>query len=476
MKAGSMKETIRAGRAVTRITPPLGIRLQGSITRDQPAWRVMDDLYAKTLLLESGGEHFAIITCDLIEFSREFVGELREEIAASHAIPAAHLMLCPSHTHTGPATISLGSVQPDPDYLAQLRKHMVGSLLSAERTLTDVTVSAGRGQAEGVGMNRRLPTERGIRQLPNPDGITDPEVQVLRFDGPDGRPFAFLVNFATHPTTLGVHVYEVSADYPGRMQRIVEQVYGGQAPVYFTQGACGDVKAAAIGPDGNFKEGEEEDIDRLGKILAGEVIKTLENCRPLADAQVRGALRTVRFPYLKMPGEEELLRLVEFHRREVQRWRSPDKKTLGAVDWEDKHINRVAMHEDMVGWASGMLEAVRAGTMQDHALGDVQVLRFGEEAALVGVPGELFSEIGIQLKRRSPLANTMICGYANGTLGYIPSRKAVQEGGYEVSDAYKLYGFPACFHGDTEELLYRETASLMKQTGNQGGEMTRRKE
>ena len=468
-----MKQMIRAGRAVTRITPPLGIRLQGSITRDQPAWRVMDDLYAKTLLLESGGERFALITCDLIEFSRGFVDELRESIAAAHAIPAAHLMLCPSHTHTGPATISLGSVRPDPDYLAQLGKHISGSLLSAERSLTEVTVSAGRGRAEGVGMNRRLPTDRGIRQLPNPGGITDPEVQVLRFDGPDGRPVALLVNFATHPTTLGVHVYEVSADYPGRMQRIVEQVY--EAPVYFTQGACGDVKAAAIGPDGNFKEGEEEDIERLGRLLAGEVIKTLEQCSPLADPQVRGAVKTLRFPYLEMPGEEELLRLVEFHRREAERWRSPDRETLGAVDWEDKHINRVAMHQDMVGWATGMLEALRAGTLQDHALGDVQVLRFGEEAALVGVPGELFCEIGMQLKQRSPLPHTMICGYANGTLGYIPSRKAVLEGGYEVADAYKLYGFPACFHGDTEELLYRETAALIEETGSaRRSEITRR--
>jgi len=464
LKAGCMKETIRAGRAVTRITPPLGIRLQGSITRDQPACRVMDDLYAKTLLLESAGQRFALVTCDLLEFSGEFVGQLRAEIEARYSIAAAHLMLCPSHTHTGPPTIRLGSVLPDPDYLSQLRKHIVGSFLSAERTMAEVTVSAGRGQTNGVGVNRRLPTERGIRQLPNPDGTTDPEVQVLRLDRLDGRPFAFLVNFATHPTTLGVHVYQVSADYPGRMQRIVEQAYGGAAPVYFIQGACGDVKAAAIGEDGNFKEGEEEDIDRLGRILAGEVIKTLENCRRLVDPQIRTALKTVRFPYLKMPGEQELARLVEFHRREVERWQNPDEQTLSGIDWEDKHINRVAMHQDMVDWAAYMLEAARGGTLKDHALGDLQVLRIGEEAALVGVPGELFSEIGLELKRRSPLPNTMICGYSNGTLGYIPSRKAVQEGGYEVSDAYKLYGFPACLHGDTEALLYREISSLIEET------------
>jgi hypothetical protein len=429
----------------------------------------MDDLYAKTLLLESEGQRFAVITCDLIEFSRQFVEELRREIEAKHSIPAAHFMLCPSHTHTGPPTIALGSVVPDPDYLVQLRKQMVGSFLSAERTMTEVTVAAGRGQTDRVGINRRLPTPRGIRQLPNPDGITDPEVQVLRFDGLDGRPFAFLVNFATHPTTLGVHVYQISADYPGRMQGIVEKVYGGEAPVYFTQGACGDVKAAAIGEDGNFKEGEEEDIDRLGRILAGEVIKTLEDCQTLAHPQLRAALRTVPFPYLKLPEEEELLGLLDFHRREVERWQNPDQETLRGIDWEDRHINRVSMHQDMVDWAERTLQAARSGELKDHAPGDLQVLRIGEQTALAGIPGELFSEIGLEIKRRSPLTNTLVCGYANGTLGYIPSRKAVQEGGYEVSDAYKLYGFPACFHGDTEQLLYREITSLLEATKSRHG-------
>jgi hypothetical protein len=79
----------------------------------------------------------------------------------------------------------------------------------------------------------------------------------------------------------------------------------------------------------------------------------------------------------------------------------------------------------------------------------------------LGVPGELFSEIGMQLKQRSPVPFTCVCAYTNGSLGYLPSRQAIEEGGYEVSDAYKLYGFPACFHPDTEAMLYREAADLL---------------
>jgi neutral ceramidase len=453
--------TVRVGTFSTSITPPLGIRLQGSISRDQPAWRVMDDLSLQVLLLDSEPERFVLVTCDLIEFNAEFVDRLRGQVQQRFGIPARNLMLCASHTHTGPPTIRLGSVVPDPEYQGLLGKQIVGGIFAAGKGLQEVHVSAGRGRVEGVGINRRLPTAKGIRQIPNPNGPVDPEVLVIRFDDLQGRPVVAVVNFATHPTTLGVHVHEVSADYPGRMRRVVLAAYAGGLSVHFIQGACGDVKAAALGEDGNFKEGEEQDIDRLGRILAGEVIKTLEDCRPLRSLQVRTALKRIAFHYRELPGVAELARGVEFHRRELERWRNPDRQTLQGADWEDRHINRVAMHQDMIQWAEQMLQQARQGGLADHALGDLQAVSLGSEVALLGVPGELFSEIGMQLKQRSPVPFTCVCAYTNGSLGYLPSRQAIEEGGYEVSDAYKLYGFPACFHPDTEAMLYREAADLL---------------
>lgn len=453
--------TMQIGVFRTPITPPLGIRLQGSITRDQPAWRVMDDLYAQVLLLQSGGERFALVTCDLIEFDPSFVEELRAQVEQRFGIGPASLMLCASHTHTGPPTIALGSLLPDREYLAVLGRKILGGIFAAGRALQEVRVSAGRGRAEGVGVNRRLPTAKGIRQLPNPDGPVDPELRVIRFDDLRGRPVAAIVNYATHPTTLGVHIAEVSADYPGRMRRVVEGAYGGELSVHFIQGACGDVKAAAIGEDGNFKEGEEPDIDRLGRILAGAVIQTLECCLPVRSLQLRAALHRVPFRYRQLPGARELERLVELHRAELARWSNPDPETSRGADWEDRHINRVAMHQDMVQWAQRWLERARAGALADQAVGDLQAVRLGDELALLGVPGELFSEIGVQLKAASPAALTCVCAYTNATLGYLPSRRAIDEGGYEVADAYKLYGHPACFHRDTEEMLQREARDLL---------------
>ncbi len=456
-----MAQKIKLGKASVRITPPLGIRLQGSISRDQPAWRVMDDLFANLLLFESGRERYLLICCDLIELSREFIASLREDLEVKYSLPGRNVMICASHTHTGPPVINLGSLRPETDYLLQLRKHIAGALLPAESSMQEVSVSFGRGKTDRVGMNRRLPTAKGIRQLPNPDGPIDPEVAVIRFDDIKGNPVAAIVNYSTHPTTLGIQVAEVSADYPGRMRRIVENAYEQSMLVCFTQGACGDVKAAAIGPDGNFKEGEEEDIERLGKILAGEVLKTMENCVRLKTTEIRTALKSVPFKYRAFPSREDLLKLIDFHKKEVMRWKKLDAETLECMDWEDKHINRVAMHEDMVLWAGETLKSLEEGNLAPFALGEIQVFKFGSEVALVGTPGELFSEIGKNLKKRSPIPNTLVCGYTNGSLGYIPSKKAIAEGGYEVSDAYKLYGFPACFHEDTEEMLYREINALL---------------
>lgn len=456
------KDSVKLGKARIQITPPLGGILQGHISRDQPAWRVMDDLFVKVLLFESDEGRFVLVTADLIEFSHEFVDRVRADILAQFRIPAEHVMLCASHTHTGPTMIKLCGITPDPDYISQLTKHITGAIRFAERNLEEVTVSVGRGKTDKVGINRRVMTPKGIRQQPNPDGPIDPEVGVIRFDDRKGDPVAVIVNYSTHPTTIGIHVFEVSADYPGRTQRIVEAVYGKGMTISFTQGAAGDVKAAVFDAAGNFKEGEEEDIEHLGRILAGEVIKTLENCRKIENPRLRAGLKKAKFRFQAIPKREELEELARVHQAEIEKWKHPDEETRKGIDWEDKHINRVAMSEAKLFWAEHALENLKSGKLLPYVEGDIQVFTFGKEAALVGVPGELFCEIGLAIKARSPIPATFVCGYTNGTLGYIPSRKAIPEGGYEISDAFKMYDYPSCLAEDTEDLLYKEIDSLLK--------------
>ena len=73
--------------------------------------------------------------------------------------------------------------------------------------------------------------------------------------------------------------------------------------------------------------------------------------------------------------------------------------------------------------------------------------------AMVGLPGEVFVELGMQIRSRSPFPVTLVVGYANGDIGYVPTRSAYPEGGYEVEHAYRYYGFPAPLAPEAGEMM-----------------------
>ena len=83
------------------------------------------------------------------------------------------------------------------------------------------------------------------------------------------------------------------------------------------------------------------------------------------------------------------------------------------------------------------LEALETGVALPPVVGDVAALRIGD-AALASNPSELFCEIGMSIKRASPFPWTGIAGYTDGSVGYIPTRSAYPEGGYEVDSACRV--------------------------------------
>jgi hypothetical protein len=98
----------------------------------------------------------------------------------------------------------------------------------------------------------------------------------------------------------------------------------------------------------------------------------------------------------------------------------------------------------MVHWAERMFEAMQRDDLTPTVKAEIQVIHIGD-LAIVGVPGEYFVELGLQIKegiKKSGVRQVMISGFTNGDVGYIPARRAYAKGGYEVADAYKYYGYP----------------------------------
>ena len=85
----------------------------------------------------------------------------------------------------------------------------------------------------------------------------------------------------------------------------------------------------------------------------------------------------------------------------------------------------------------------------------MQVIALGGDVAWVGLPGEVFTELGMAIKRASPFRLTIVGGLANGNLGYIPDRKAYAEGAYEPISA-------RCAAGSGERLVEAATRELIR--------------
>jgi hypothetical protein len=89
---------------------------------------------------------------------------------------------------------------------------------------------------------------------------------------------------------------------------------------------------------------------------------------------------------------------------------------------------------------------------------EVQVIALGRDLAWVSLPGEIFVELGLAIKAASPFKHTIIAELANGSIGYIPTARAYDEGNYEPVSA-------RCAKGSGEKLVEAALALLREAHG-----------
>jgi hypothetical protein len=409
---------LRVGVAQIDITPPVGMAMTGFIARMGDSIGVHDPLYAKALVFDDGEQRAALVICDVLAFDRHFVSAARASIEAATGFPGAHVMIAGTHTHSGPATIFLrdcGGV--DAGWLDALRQRLAEVMRLALSNLQPARLGSGRGEQAAVAQNRRR------------SGDTfDPDLGLLRIDDARGQTMAVLLNFACHPTTLRHDNRLFSADYPGYATRRVADASG--APALFATGAIGNV--------GPIDEGDYPQAAALGTALADEALRVLPGIVCAAGARVTVASELLHLPLLAPPAIADLEQAVVLNRQRLSETEPP------AVPWMPR------VHRAMLGWAEETLAEVTEGRLRRSVPAEVQVIRLGN-VALVGVPGELFVELGLAIKRGIGAEQTVIVGYANDDIGYLPTRPAYAHGGYEILDAYKYYGYPAALAPEAGE-------------------------
>jgi neutral ceramidase len=423
-----------AGAAQIDITPTLGTALTGFIARGGASNGVHDPLFARALALETHEQRVILITCDLLALEAQFVAALRSAIYAAAAIPENQIMLACTHTHSGPATIFLRDCgEVDAPYLEWLKLRLVSLACAALANLRPAEIGISRGQLNRGVHNRRQP------------GVTvDPDLDMICFRDPAGPLRAVLLNYACHPVCLDHTNRQISADYPGYLCRMIQENTG--AVTLFTNGATGDINPEHMG---NFDYAEE-----LGNTLAAETLRILAGVHYQGEAQIYWGGKTLELPLLPAPNCGELDHLLSLYRQQL------------AEGHANGLILEAKISEAMLGWAEATLTQVSQGTAPVHVPAEIQVLSLGS-AALVGIPAELFSQLGKEIKSYAALRQVSVLGYTNGDIGYIPTRAAYALGGYEINDAYKYYGYPAALSPEAGELLLRSAVHLLEQCFSQ---------
>lgn len=253
------------------------------ITPENPVEPVHDPVFVRSLILEVDGKRTALIAIDLPGFrSENLVDTCREK----HNID--FLLLCASHNHSAPRA-TRDSQLPGGNYQAHYEAKTLEAVEKALENMFPAKISAGNRAFPQLGFNRLIIREDGRAKeswfedhhyrKENPDhipfGPVDPEVGVVKIVDMEGKPRAFIVNYAMHSDIMCFN-YEITADYPGVTTRIVEETFEG-ANCLFVNGAAGNVESLQIsrrrnGPDDPIK-GEYHIMERVGQLLAFEAIK-----------------------------------------------------------------------------------------------------------------------------------------------------------------------------------------------------------
>ncbi len=427
---------LKAGIAKVNITPFVGVELGGYGARINPSQGIYDDLFSKALILDDGEKRIAMITNDLLAFDHEFIVEVGELIQNQVGIDKENIMITVSHTHSGPVTsFGLQSTgRKDEDYVQILQKKIVGAVYMASRSAKEAKVGAGKGEVRDVSFNRR----RCKKDI-------DPELGIIRVDDIDGNPMVLLTNYACHGVVLGPKNLFISADYPGAMQKFIEKAKGGMA--MFTQGACGDidplVNCYAWG-EGTFKNTEQ-----MGTILGAEAIKIGKQIKTTSQARLEAKSKMIKLPTEKLPSLKEAQEMVDKYKRKLNKL----NKKSHLIDRQTMRMN--------LDWAQRLVNIVKKDRDKNGIMAEIQILSINE-TVLVGISGEVFMEIGLDIKKESGFKNTFIISYANGCVGYIPTEEAFREGGYEPKEAFKWYGYPFPFAPNVEEKIKKTVSDLIK--------------
>jgi hypothetical protein len=423
----------RVGSASRVITPKRPMRMAGFAARTEPSTGTLRDLRARAVAVEDrAGRRAVVVGAEVLAITRDLRADVAQRCRDDLGVDPDALLLNASHTHYGPEfrRVKFEIYGMDGEerargaaYRERLEDELVAVVADALDDLAPARLRYACGRC-GIGANRRLPDEDGVHMRQNPDGPVDHDVPVLAAYR-DERPVALLFGYACHPTCAPA-MREYHGDWPGFAAADLESEYE-DATALFLQGCGGDVKA--------YPQNEVTLSKRHGRTLSTAVRAALE-----------GPTRPVRGPLRAVSREVDLDFEAPPPRSELEAAREADD------EFERRHARLLLEELDDSG---------EIRTTYPYRIG---ALGFGTDLTLLPMAGEVLAAYSLRFKD-ALAGDVWPLGYSDGGFTYVPTKRALYEGGYEGGDAIRYSAFPGPLEPTAEERIVETGLALAERVG-----------
>jgi neutral ceramidase len=429
------KKIFRAGGHAIDITPKsFPISVNGGM-QDRQAKGAHDRLHARCLVLDDGSTRVAFVVCDSCMIPRELLDEAKRRASRATGIPTERMLISATHTHTAPAVSGVFQSDPDKDYQQYLTERIAKGIVQANANLVPARIGWGVAPNPEQVFNRRWKMKPGSiaadpfgrttdrvkmnpgyqnANLVGPAGPTDPDVSVVSVQARDGRPLALLANYSLH--YVG-GVQPLSADYFGAFaERIASLLKTEKTSPPFvgilSNGTSGDINNIDFAGPAPGRQPEYERIRLVADSVARTAFAAYQKIEHRDAVSLAMAEKEIELG-VRRPRVADLARAREI----LAAAKDKGLKTLSEV-----YARETVLLADYPPTVRLKLQAVRVG-----------------ELGIAAIPCEVFSEIGLEIKKRSPLKPAFTIELANGYNGYLPTPEQHKLGGYETWRARSSY-------------------------------------
>ena len=467
---------MKIGFSKVNVTPPLGTLMAGQLLPYKTRG-IESDLYATTMCLDDSITKVIFVSCDVLLISNETAAKICAAVHKATGVTPNNVVIGTTHTHSGPITQDIFGMDTDTKYTEELKLNIVEAARQACENCREASLLTGKGQLEGYAFNRRFIMSDGTVEthplkldphIVRPEGPDSKDLKVLYAADAEGKTMGAVVVFGCHGTVMERDNQLISSDYPGKVTEYVSQQLGGDVPVLFLQGACGNI--CQVNPlDASHREVGLEWARTMGKAIGKKVVELIQNHLVEVNGPIRVITETIQIPRRTI--EQDLVDWANKHKNiktEIPILSNYGTETYGQIERPKVSLAELFKTPFWANFYTNEIKTRQKDYSKQAKMPFTIKVIAQDNWAIVALPCELFIEWSNAICEKSPFDFTAVVELANGWNGYIPTEEAFErKGGYETKEVTSTMLVP-----ETGKIILGTVLGMLKKINNEKVNLT----